>query len=476
MNNHRTILDIALPSIVTNITIPLLGLADLIISGHIGDNHSAVYIGAVSIGGLVFNMIYWIFGFLRMGTSGLTAQAFGSRRSDKQLGILLQASAVALICSAGIIGLQRPIEWMAGMIISPSAEVWQLAIAYFRIRIWAAPAALLLFAVNGWFIGMQNSRFPMYIAIIQNLINIAASAGLVFGLRMDVTGIALGTVISQYAGLAVAATLWHRHYRRTIFQKTFANDIIERQAHTPTPPRTRQLLSFWRECLQRKSMKHFFTVNSDIFLRTLCIIAVTCSFTSIGANQGDLILACNTLLIQFFTLFSYFIDGFALAGEALTGKNIGEKNNKTLYSCIRDLFIWGSGIVLGFTLLYSWGGEALLTLLTNDSKVIDAASTYYIWVVAIPLVSFAAFLWDGIFIGATATKPMLITLAAATCLFFFLFFGIPGIGAILPLPNTIVADSNHRLWFAFLGYLGVRSLLQTVWARKTLRHALLCNF
>lgn len=475
MNNHRTILDIALPSIVTNITIPLLGLADLTISGHIDDSHSAVYIGAVSIGGLIFNMIYWIFGFLRMGTSGLTAQAFGSRQSDKQLGILLQASAVALFCGASIIILQWPIEWMAGKIISPSAEVWQLAIAYFRIRIWAAPAALLLFAVNGWFIGMQNSRFPMYIAIIQNLINIAASAALVFGLRKGIAGIALGTVISQYAGLAVAATLWHRHYRRAIFQKAFANDVTVGQAYTPATPRTRPFLSFWQKSLQWQSIKQFFTVNSDIFLRTLCIIAVTCSFTSIGAGQGDLILACNTLLIQFFTLFSYFIDGFALAGEALTGKNIGERNNRTLYSCVRDLFIWGSGIALGFTMLYGWNGEALLTLLTNDGNVIDTASTYYTWVVAIPLVSFAAFLWDGIFIGATATRPMLITLAAATSLFFILFFGIPEIGTIIPLPDIIATDDNHRLWLAFLGYLGVRSLLQTAWARKTLRHALLRN-
>ncbi len=160
MNNHRTILDIALPSIVTNITIPLLGLADLAISGHIDATHSALYIGAIAVGGLIFNMIYWIFGFLRMGTSGLTAQALGSRRSDKQLGTLLQASAVALSCGIGIVVLQWPIEWIAGKVISPSEEVWRLAIAYFRIRVWAAPAALLLFALNGWFIGMQIPDSP----------------------------------------------------------------------------------------------------------------------------------------------------------------------------------------------------------------------------------------------------------------------------------------------------------------------------
>lgn len=472
MNTHRSILDIALPSIVTNITVPLLGLADLTISGHIDDRHSALYIGAIAVGGLIFNMIYWLFGFLRMGTSGLTAQAFGSRQNDKQLATLLQAAAVALCFGSGIILLQWPIEWIAGKIISPSAEVWQLAVTYFRIRIWAAPAALLLFAFNGWFIGMQNSRFPMYIALFQNLINIAASALFVFGFHKGVAGVALGTVLSQYTGLLIAVMLWYRHYRRPLFPKTPVMGITDDRCAKPRLSSTRAILSFWKKSLRNESMKKFFTVNSDIFLRTLCIIAVTCSFTSFGAGQGDLILACNTLLIQFFTLFSYFLDGFALAGEALTGKYIGERNPAALHTSIRDLFIWGGGISLGITLLYAWNGQPLLTLLTNDSNVIDTASRYYAWITAIPLISFAAFLWDGIFIGATATKPMLMTLAVSTMLYFSLFYGIPVIGKALPLPSGMITDSNHRLWLAFLGYLGTRSLLQTAWARKAIRRSL----
>ncbi len=472
MNNHRTILDIALPSIVTNITIPLLGLADLAISGHIDATHSALYIGAIAVGGLIFNMIYWIFGFLRMGTSGLTAQALGSRRSDKQLGTLLQASAVALSCGIGIVVLQWPIEWIAGKVISPSEEVWRLAIAYFRIRVWAAPAALLLFALNGWFIGMQNSRFPMYIAIFQNLINIAASAALVFGFHQGVAGIAIGTVISQYAGLAMAVTLWSRHYCRPILQKAFATDAKATSADPSAAMPADRLLSFWKKSLRDDSMKKFFTVNSDIFLRTLCIIAVTCSFTSIGAGQGDLILASNTLLLQFFTMFSYFIDGFALAGEALTGKYIGEKNPGTLGISIRDLFIWGGGIALGFTLLYGGCGSTFLSWLTENGAVIHTATGYYGWVMAIPFISFAAFLWDGIFIGATATKPMLVTLALSTLLFFCLSYGMQGFGERVSLPTGIASDANHRLWLAFLSYLGARSLLQTIWARKALKRAL----
>lgn len=472
MNTHRTILNIALPSIVTNITIPLLGLADLTISGHIDNRYSALYIGAISVGGLIFNMIYWIFGFLRMGTSGLTAQAFGSKQSDKQLSTLLQAATVAIVCGLGIIGLQWPIEWIAGRLISPSEEVWHLAIAYFRIRILAAPAALLLFALNGWFIGMQNSRFPMYIALFQNLINISASVLLVFYFHKGVSGIALGTVLSQYLGLLLALTLWYGYYRRSLLPKALA--IAKTATTNPEPPRTQTLtvFSFWQKSLELHTMKKFFMVNSDIFLRTLCIIAVTCSFTSFGARQSALILACNTLLIQFFTLFSYFIDGFSLAGEALTGKYIGEKNSQTLHTGIRDLFTWGGSIAVGFTLLYGWNGQMLLSLLTGNSEVIATASGYYAWVIAIPLVSFAAFLWDGIFIGATATKPMLITLAVSTGLYFCIFYKMPALETALHFPQAITADSNHRLWLAFLTYLGARSLIQSLWAPKALRRAM----
>ena len=310
---NREILRIAIPSIVTNITVPLLGIIDLSIVGHIDSaDGGALAIGAISVGGLIFNMVYWLFNFLRMGSSGLTAQRFGREDGAGERRVLRMALTVAVVCGVAIFALQRPIEWFAHIIIAPTDEVWTLATTYFRIRIWAAPAVLSLFALNGWFVGMQNSRFPMYIAIGQNLLNIATSATLVLWFDMGVRGVALGTVISQYCGLAAALFL----VRRTNLHA--ADESID--------------------TAQELSVADFFRVNRDIFLRMICIIAVTTAFTSFGARQGDLLLAVNTLLIQLFILFSYFCDGFALAGEAIVGKYVGAKSHTRKMMCVRRLF------------------------------------------------------------------------------------------------------------------------------------------
>lgn len=447
ISSHHEILRIAVPSILTNITIPLLGLVDVAIVGHLGksEGEAAPYIGAIAVGGLIFNMIYWLFGFLRMGTSGMTAQAFGRKDKAQQIRLLIQASAVAIVCGASIFLLQIPIIKIAQLLIAPSDEVWRLAVDYFNIRIWAAPAALLLFSFTGWFVGMQNSVFPLYIAIGQNLINLVVSTLLVFGLDWNVKGVALGTVVAQYVGLAAAIGLWFFRY------------------HTPL----RQHLPSCRDCFDMSSMRHFFSVNRDIFLRTLCLIAVTCTFTAIGARQGDLQLAVNTLLIQLFLFFSYFTDGFALAGEALAGKYIGAKTQDRLYRSVRDLFLWSGGIALIFSFLYANKGDFILSLLTDDQTVISTALNFLTWSIVIPLISFAAFAWDGIFIGATATRPMLYTLGIATIFFFATYFGLPLLENLQIWPFTSLSV-NHRLWLAFSVYLSIRSLIQTFLARKVL--------
>ena len=429
---NREILRIAIPSIITNITIPLLGIIDLSIVGHIDSaDGGALAIGAISVGGLIFNMIYWLFAFLRMGSSGLTAQRFGREDGAGERRVLRMALTVAVVCGVGIFALQWPIEWLAHIIIAPTDEVWALAITYFHIRIWAAPAVLSLFALNGWFVGMQNSRFPMYIAIGQNLLNIAVSALLVFQFGLGVRGVALGTVISQYCGLAVAFFLVRR---------------IHLHPADGTIDTAREL-----------SLADFFRVNRDIFLRMICIIAVTTAFTSFGARQGDMLLAVNTLLIQLFILFSYFCDGFALAGEALVGKYVGAKSHERKMMCVRRLFGWASGVTLLFTTIYFFAANGILRLLTDDTSVIDAAQPYLPWTLAIPLAGFATFMWDGIFIGATATRQMLYTLAVAAAVFFVLWFW------------PMALPTNHHLWFAFVVYLVVRSVVQTAMARKVLR-------
>ncbi len=434
---NRKILQLAIPSIVSNITVPLLGLVDVAIVGHLG---SASYIGAIAVGGMLFNMIYWIFGFLRMGTSGMTAQAYGKRDLTEVVRTLLRAVGVGGLISLGLWILQSPILRGAFVLIDATEEVKRWASLYFNICIWGAPAVLGLYGFAGWFVGMQNSRFPMFIAITQNIVNIAASLCFVFVLGMKVEGVALGTLIAQYAGLFMAFALWLKYYGRL---KAYID---------------------WDGLWGGEAMRRFFSVNSDIFFRTLCLVAVTTFFTSTGARQGDVILAVNTLLMQLFTLFSYIMDGFAYAGEALAGRFIGAKNDVGLRRCIRLLFLWGIGLSLSFTILYAFLGRDFLGLLTNDTSVIEASGDYFYWVLAIPLCGFSAFLWDGIFIGATATRQMLCSMLVASATFFIIYY------------LFYQSMGNHALWMAFLGYLSLRGGMQWIlWRYRKITMPIISN-
>lgn len=428
MNNK--ILQIAIPSIISNITVPLLGLIDVAIVGHLG---AASYIGAIAVGGMLFNIIYWVFGFLRMGTSGMVSQAYGKRDIEEVNHILLRATGIGFLIALCLLFLQYPILTIAFTFIKATLEVQHFASVYFNICIWGAPAVLGLYGFSGWFIGMQNSRFPMYIAIIQNIVNIIASLCFVFLLKMNVEGVALGTLIAQYSGLLMAIFLWCRFYGR--FKKYIR----------------------WKGILHKDEMRRFFKVNSDIFFRTLCLVAVTTFFTSTGAKQGDVVLAVNTLLMQLFTLFSYIMDGFAYAGEALSGRYMGAGNKVKLYQTIRSLFGWGFALSALFTLLYLLGGKDFLGLLTNDTTVIREAASYFYWVLAIPLAGFSAFLWDGIFIGVTATRQMLFSMLIASGSFFFIYY------------LFYATLGNHALWLAFLIYLFLRGIIQALLARTILR-------
>lgn len=427
---NRKILQLAIPSIISNITVPLLGLIDVAIVGHLG---SASYIGAIAVGGMLFNIIYWLFGFLRMGTSGMTSQAYGKNDMQEVGRLWVRAVGIGLAIAVCLILLQYPILKIAFTFLETTAEVQQQATIYFSICIWGAPAMLGLYGLTGWFIGMQNTRIPMYIAITQNVVNIIVSLLLVFGLGMKVEGVAIGTLVAQYSGFLMGLFIWRRSYGEV-----------------------RKHIRF-RGSWGREEMHRFFHVNSDIFFRTLCLVAVTTFFTSTGAKQGDVVLAVNTLLMQLFTLFSYIMDGFAYAGEALTGLYVGSKNRTALREMIRKLFAWGGGLSVFFTLLYVIGGKGFLGLLTNDLSVIEASGDYFYWVLFIPLAGFAAFLWDGIFIGATSTRLMLYSMLAASASFFILFFSFHG------------AMGNHALWLAFLFYLFMRGVAQTLLSRRVLR-------
>lgn len=427
--NNREILQIALPSIVSNITVPLLGLIDVTIVGHLG---AASYIGAIAVGGMLFNIIYWIFGFLRMGTGGMTSQAYGRGDETEMMRLLTRSTGVGIMIALILILLQYPIERTAFTFIETTPEIEELASLYFRICIWGAPAVLGLYSFSGWFIGMQNSQYPMFIAITQNLVNILVSLILVYVFEMKIEGVAIGTLVAQYAGYLIAIALWMHRYKHL---RPFAE---------------------LRSLTDKKAMQRFFQVNRDIFLRTLCLVSVTVFFTSAGAAQGEIILAVNTLLMQLFTLFSYIMDGFAYAGEALTGKHIGANNQQSLRAMISQLFLWGIGLALAFTLLYGIGGAKFLGLLTNEENVITASSTYFYWILAIPLAGFAAFLYDGIFIGATATGLMLRAMFVASVAFFLIYFGCRDM------------MGNHALWLAFIIYLALRGIVQGFLGRKIL--------
>ena len=426
---NKRILGLAVPSIISNITVPLLGLVDVSIVGHLG---SATYIGAIAVGGMLFSMIYWIFGFLRMGTSGLTAQAYGRRDLAEVILLFVRSLGIAFGLALLLILLQYPILKVAFTLIDATPAIKDQASLYFRICIWGAPAVLGLYSFAGWFVGMQNSRFPMYIAITQNVVNIAASLFFVFIWNRGVAGVAMGTLVAQYAGLLMALLLWYGYYRR-LWQKLN-----------------------WQMLTDYETMRSFFILNRDIFFRTLCLVAVTTYFTSRGAEQGDIILAVNTLMMQLFTLYSYIMDGFAYAGEALTGRYVGAHNQADLRRMIRTLFAWGVGLALAFTLLYGIGGSSFLGLLTNEQEVLNASSDYFYWVLAIPLAGMAAFLWDGIYIGATASRQMLYSMLVASVSFFIL--------------QRIFQQQmgNHALWMAFIAYLFLRGLVQTGLARKIL--------
>ena len=415
---NRQILALAIPAIIANITTPLLSLVDIAIVGRLG---SPAYVGAVAVGGTLFSMLYWLFSFLRFGTSGLTAQSLGEGNDEKLRLTLLRSLMIAAIASLLLILLHRPLGGIALDFMDTDAETRRLAEIYFNLLIFGAPAVLAQYALTGWFVGRQDTRTPMWLSLVINVTNIGASLILVFVLGMKIEGVALGTLIAQWvgsiAGLIVAA-------KRISLRRINLRSVIN-----------------------LPELKRFFSVHFDIFLRTLCLIAVSVWFTRSGASQGPEILAVNSMLLQLFILFSYFMDGFAFAAEALCGKLVGAGEHLQLKKAISTLLRWGLSMAVIFTVIYAAGGEAFLRLLTDDGGIIHASEPYRLWAAAIPLAGFMAFTADGIVIGLTRTRVMLGSMAIATAAYFILWFWLsPILG-------------NHALWIAFLTYLLLRGVL-----------------
>lgn len=426
---NRKILALAIPSIIANITTPMLALADTAIVGHMG---SAVFIAAIAVGGVMFNMLYWLFGFLRGGTSGLAAQAYGAADTRQTTLVLYRSLAVATLVGAAMIALQRPVAAALTAFLAPDPATAPLARQYFDILIWGAPAMLGTYALSGWFLGMQNSRMIMWTSLTVNVVNIAASLTLVYALKMQIAGLATGTLTAQWCGLG-AGLLFLRGYR------------LERVT--------------WRDVIRPGELRRFMSVNIYVMLRTACMIAVTLWFTRTGARQGAVILAVNTLLMQLFLLFSYMMDGFAFAGEALVGRYVGARQPAQVSRCIRLLFGWGCLLATVFTMAYLIGGEWFLQLLSSDRAVIAASGQYWWWALAIPFAGMAGFVWDGVYIGATLTRQLMVSMVMAMTVFFAIVLALFG------------HMGNHALWLAFISYLATRGIGQWLLWRHTGSHA-----
>ena len=427
-NINSQIIRLAIPNIVSNFSIPLLGAVDTALMGRLDTEH---YLGAVGIGGVIFSFIYWGFAFIRMATTGLTAQAYG-KNDSVECGHLLQRSLyIGIICSFLLLIFQWIIADVSFLLINTSSEVEQLARTYFHIRIYAAPATLCLHAFHGVFLGLQNAKYPMLLTIIVNLINVILNFIFVNTLGMNVDGVAIATVIAQYFGLILASILFLTRYRN--------------------------LLTSWnfRVILVLSKLKLFLRISSDIFIRTLCLVFSFAYFTAKSAALSDTVLAINTILLQYINLMSYAIDGFAFAAESLIGKYKGAQDMKNLKRTTRQIFLWAFLFGAIIMALFAICGNQLLQLFTNKVDLIGKTKPYLIWIVIAPVVNIAAYIWDGIYIGATATKPLRNSMIVAMMLF---------LGSVY----ILIPYGNHGLWAAFTLLLITRGTLLTVLAPKQL--------
>ena len=453
---NKDILKLAIPSILANIAVPLVGMVDIAVAGHL-DASAATMIGGIAIGSMLFDLLYWNFGFLRVGTGGLAAQAFGRGDRKECARILARSLGIALACAFVLIAIQWVFVSAAFLVVDCTPEVRHLASQYFFIRIWAAPATLSLMALKGWFIGMQDSVSPMATDLTVNGMNILMSIVLALGFSvgnlhydgMGFRGVAAGTVVAQYSGLTVALSLLLGKYRRSTLKALAPTDL--------------------KGLFRGSETRRFFVMNADLFVRSLCFIAIYIGFTVISARYGDLLLAVSSILMKLLMIFSYFTDGFAYAGEALTGKYIGAKDNVMLRQTVRWTFVWSMSIALIFMGIYHFAGVPMVRLMTEDVQVVEASRAFLPWLLLMPVVGCAAFTWDGIYIGATASKQLRNSMLWAVVA----FAGMWIIGVLVL--NVVAADvpaygnmAMHILMAAYFAHLLARTIYLSVKFRKLL--------
>ena len=416
---NRDVWRIAAPMILSNVSVPLLGMVDTGVTGHLD---SPVYLGAVAIGAMIFSFLYTGFNFLRMGTTGITAQSFGADDNDGLRVALGQALVVALFVAVVLILMQQPIGELAMHLLGPDPETRTYALEYFSIRVWSAPGTLANYALIGWFIGLSNARVPLLIFLTINITNIVLDLLFVIVFGMKVDGVALASVFAEYSGLVVGAT--------------FAiSELRQRSGHWPIP-----------RLVNVSAYKAFIAVNAHLFIRTMALIFTIGFVTAQGARLGGLILAANAVLMNFQNLTSFGLDGVAHAAEALVGKAIGQKRREALEEAVRLTLRWSLFFAIGFTVLYLVTGRLIIGVLTNLPEVREAAGRYLPWMIASPLVSVWCFLYDGVFVGATRARAMRDIMLVSTLAIF-----LPAWYFLQPL-------GNDGLWLAFLVFMASRGI------------------
>ena len=456
MSINRNILKLAIPSILANITVPLVGMADIAIAGHLGVQ-AATLIGGIAIGSMLFDLLYWNFGFLRIGTGGLAAQAYGAGDRRECARVLARAMAMSLAIALFLIAIQWLVVKLAFLVVDCTPEVRELASRYFYIRIWAAPATLSLMALKGWFIGMQDSVSSMICDVTVNVANIGLSVLLALGLvvsgttivpAMGFSGIATGTLAAQWTGFAVAVIILAVKYFRP------ALSLLQRSDYTTL--------------FKGDQTRRFFVMNTDLFVRSLCFIAIYIGFTVLSARYGDVLLAVSSILMKLLLLFSYFTDGFAYAGEALTGRFIGAKDSASLRLTVKLTFVWSMAVALIFVLIYRFAGTPMLKVMTSDVTVINAAKDFMPWLLLMPVVGCAAFTWDGIYIGATASRRMRNSMLWAAGVFAAVY--VSGVLVLNLLSDRAAPEyasrALHILMAAYFSHLLVRTVYLTIMWRK----------
>jgi MATE family multidrug resistance protein len=430
---NSKIVNLAIPNILSNLSVPLLGAVDTAIVGRLDELY---YLGAIAVGSLVFDFIFWGFGFLRMGTTGLVAQALGASNHKMIQNLWLRVFFFGSLLGLALIMLQNPIANWALVIVSPSNEVAIYATEYIKIRIWAAPATLLLYGLNGWFLGMQNAKVPMAITIVLNLTNLLLNVLFVLVLDWKVAGVALGSVIASYLGLVLALSIFFNSYAKHWLAGWWKE---WRKSH------------FW----ELSTWKEWLGVNIDIFIRTLCLIFAYAYFTTTSARAGDLFLATNTILLQLWYISSYGIDGFAYAAESLSGMYWGKKNTKAFKQIVRKTMQWGLALGLMLSALFYVGFEPLFGLFTNNISVIEQAEYVMLYTVIAPVVNSICFIWDGVYMGTSITKPLRNTMLIATFLLY------------VPLHIFIEPYAGiHAIWIAMILFMLARGSLLSLMAPR----------